>query len=73
MCVEISSHCLCRKYRISDLDFYFDILQRSLYFILGACFMWSTEEKERNALFITDKVIKEFNHIGNITFLIDSI
>lgn len=73
MCVEISSSCLCRKYRISDIDFYFDILQRSLHFIFDVCFTWLIEEKERNTLYIKDKMIKALNHKDNITFLKDSI
>lgn len=73
MCVETSSSCLCRKYRIPDIDLNFDIVQRGFYFIFDVCFTRLPEEKERNTSFIKDKMIKEFNCVGNTTFLRDSI
>lgn len=72
MCVETSSSCLCRKYRIPGIDLHFDIVQR-FYFIVDVRFTRLPEEKERNTLPVKDKTIKEFNCIGNITFLTDSI
>lgn len=73
MCVEFSSRCLWKKYRIPDIDIYFDILQRRFYFILDVCFTRLCEEKEMDTLFTKDKMTEEFNCVGSITFLRDPV
>lgn len=73
MCVEMASGCLCRKYRIPDIDLDFGLLQGQFYSLLDVCFIWLPEEKERNVLLTKDKTTQESNCLGNVTFLRDSI